>query len=439
MPIRNYLLEPNPRTLNDLEIQDEIYVKIEIGNGQIGGNTVSHDNKVLAKGKMAVPTFVGHANDLQSKEIEVETNILDVNPFTNMCVLTTTFYNQNNKILFTKIDKGEAPLSGVANFKGKYIVKILSLLFAFLFTSSQLMAQEITVQDLETPSSPGFILLDNAPSSIEKPTTPQGFATSLLGFFQGTGGAMEFAPFWLVTHPKLTAEKMYKNKFPIFYNLSVSAATIKSDDSNYFGGGVRTRLFQSYSQKYISKLDSVKERIEDELSKPITELDIDKINQLHAEYSEILSNKPRFTIDMAAAFASESPSNSFSDLAINRWAAWMSFNYRPKGDDFYITLLTRYINNDNFEENGINADLIDIGTRFNYDINKFCISFEVLNRINITDSNYSNYRIAAIGSYEVAENIFITSTFGKNFSEINNIIALAGLNFGFSQTKFKAY
>ena len=105
----------------------------------------------------------------------------------------------------------------------------------------------------------------------------------------------------------------------------------------------------------------------------------------------------------------------------------------------YFTLLGRFINNENFEGTNIKADLFDLGTRFNYDISNFTISLEYIHRLNLTTDKINDYRVAAIGSYKLSDNVFITSTFGKNFNEVNNIIAMAGLNFGFSQKKVKAF
>jgi len=294
MEIKKHQLEPSPRQVAEINTQDDIYLSIEIGNGQIGGNKVSSNDKLLAKGNLTEPAFIGTAVELKDNEIEIETNVRDVNAFTNMCVITTTFFNQDNKVLFTKIDKGDAPENGIASFKGKYTLRFLTILILFFSSfniclKAQNTTDNINFQNLETPSSPGFILLDQAPSSIERPTTPQGFGVSLLGFFQGTGGAIEFAPFWLTTHPKLTAERMYKNKFPVLYNFSVSAATIKSDSSNYFSGGLRTRLFQTYSKNNIEKLDTTKKQLEDALA----ELDIEKIKELQKIYADIIG-KPFF-------------------------------------------------------------------------------------------------------------------------------------------------
>ncbi len=288
---------------------------------------------------------------------------------------------------------------------------------------------------METPSSPGFILFDQAPASIEKPTTPQGLGLSLLGF-QKSGGALEFAPFWLTSHPNLSAERMYKNKFPVLYNFSVSIASVKIDSSNYYAAGIRTRIFQSYGNEG-KKLDSIKTAIVMELSNG-NNLDTAKIEKLRKKYADIIQ-KPVFDIEFAAAFGGGSPTNTLKNLKFSRWAAWLSFNWRPKGDNFYITVLTRYLNNEDFGSYSTKANLGDLGTRLNYDFSKFCLSLEYLQRMDFATKYFGDNRIAVVGSYKIMDNIYLTSTFGKNFSNVNNIIALAGINLGFSKNKIKAF
>lgn len=141
---------------------------------------------------------------------------------------------------------------------------------------------------------------------------------------------MEFAPFWLTNHANLTADKMYKNKCPILYNFSVSVATIKTDTSSYLAGGVRARLFQSYNKAILVELDTLKKKLEDELA----DLDPDnpdfsKIEELQKSYSELIE-KPLWTIDFAAAIGGGSSTNSFNDLALNRWSAWLYFKLETK-------------------------------------------------------------------------------------------------------------
>lgn len=442
MEIKEYDLKPIPRKLDTKGSRDEIYLSIKIGNGQIGGNRVSLDGKVIAKGNLTEPTYIGGSELLKDKILSVETNVLDVNGFTNRCVITTSFVNQDNEELYSKIDKGDAPESGVASFNGKYLVKyVLTILIFFSFISQSLLAQnnsgKIEFSNLETPTSPGLILFDETPSSIEKPTTPQGLGLNLLGLTKN-GGALEFAPFWLKDHPNLTAKDMYKTKSPVLSHFGVSVATISSDTLTFISGGIRTRLFQSYG-KNVKKLNSLKTDIENLLSSDLTDDDnLKKLDSLRQKYVDI-TEKPVFNIDLAAAIGASAESNSYSELELKRWAIWTTFNFRPKGDDFYFTALARYINNEDFQGTNINADLIDVGARFNYDISKFTVSLEYVQRLNVTAEIYDDYRIAVIGSYKLSENVFVTSTFGKNFDDVNNIIALAGLNFGFSQKKVKTF
>jgi hypothetical protein len=220
----------------------------------------------------------------------------------------------------------------------------------------------------------------------------------------------------------------------MLYHFSVSAATIKTDSLSYVAGGFRTRLFQSYGKEGRAKLDSLKKEIELALA----DLDLKKIESLQNQYAACFE-KPVFTIDIAGAIGGRATSNSFSNLERNRWAAWMSFNWRPKADDFYATALVRYLNNEKHESYSTQADLLDVGARLNYDISKLCISLEYLQRINFTQSHGPDYRIAVVGSYELTKQIYFTATFGKNFSNVDNIIALAGINFGISNAKVKAF
>ena len=432
MNVKEYNLEPNPREII-VNAHNDIFLSVEIGNGQIGGNKVTFSGTLLAKGNLSKQTFIGRSDDLHNKEIEIETNVLDVNSFTNVCVITTTFTNQQNNTLFSIIDKGNAPENGVASFKGNYLFRVLTIMVLVLgFSFMEMMSQNnnFTFTDLETPSSPGLILLDQAPASIEKPTTPQGVGLSLLGV-QKDGGALEFAPFWLTTHPKLTADKMYKNKFPILYNFALSFSSLKSDSFNYYGGGIRTRLIQLYSNKFIQRLDSLKSQLELALS----DMNVERITELQRKYMEIIE-KPVFMVDFAAALAEGSLTNSFKDLELSRWAVWLSVNWRPGGDDFYMTILTRYMYNNNYENYANTTYMTDVGLRLNYDISKFCLSLEILQRMA---QENNDHRIAFIGSYKLSENLFITSTLGKNFNSVNNIIALVGINFGYSRNKIKAF
>lgn len=223
---------------------------------------------------------------------------------------------------------------------------------------------------------------------------------------------------------------------PLLQNLSVSLATVKSDSTNFLAGGLRTRLVQRFNDKQHEQLKKIRLELIDLLSEDL--LDLGKIQKLRQEYVNI-SQRPSFSIDLASAFGAGSATNSFNDLKLQRWAVWSAFNWRPKGNDFYFTTLARYMGNDSFGEYLGKLDLIDLGVRFNYDIGKFSLSLEYLQRADLTNGNFNDNRVAAIGTYQLSDQFYLTSTLGKNFTTTNNIIALAGINFGFSQSRTKAY
>ncbi|MCH2223853.1 MAG: hypothetical protein MK066_03710 [Crocinitomicaceae bacterium] len=437
MDVNKYKLTPSPREIGEWNNADEVYVSIVIGNAQIGGSKITNETKVLAKGDLSQSTHIGSIESLKGKSIDLVTNVMDVNHFTSKCVITTTFYNENNKVIYTKIDSGDAPEDGVASFIGTYLFKVIgALIFLFGFSNFSIgqITNDLAFQNLETPSSPGFILMDQTPSSIERPTTPQGFGIGILGVLEGAGGAVEVAPFWLMDHPKLSSEDVYKKHRQLIHNFSFSAASIKTDTSNLVTGGFRTRPYQQFSSSQIKKLDSLKGMMVDLLA----DGNFDELKALQKSYMGVLE-KPVFTIDFAGAMGGSSATNSFNDLMLSRWALWTSVNWRPRGNDFYTTLLIRYVKNEQFRNYSDNSDLFDVGARLNYDIGKFSASMEYIYRHDSVNDMVSDYRLAAIGSYQLSSNFYLTATFGKDFTNVNNVLALAGVNFGFSKTKLRAF
>lgn len=114
-----FLLEPKPRVLTGGG-GSQVFLTVKIGNGQIGGNHVTANNHVLAKGKLDSAHFIGNTADLEGKTIQVVTNVLDVNAFTDLCVITTIFTDEMGNKLYYKTDQGTAPTGGVASFIGTY-------------------------------------------------------------------------------------------------------------------------------------------------------------------------------------------------------------------------------------------------------------------------------------------------------------------------------
>lgn len=442
-----YELEPQPRELLECEHNEDIYISIKIGNAQIGGNVVQkEDGTVLAKGGFTEPVLLGNSSELKGEILKVTTNILDVNPSTNNCVLTTNFLAESQKILFSKIDSGEAPLNGVASFVGLYLIRTFTILLGisilFIQSIASQNSKDLELKDLEIPTSPGFVLFDDTPSSIEKPSSPKALGISLLGL-QNEGGAIEIAPYWLKDRSEVTAEEIFNKKNlqkekkggmynPLLANLGISITAINNDSITKLAFGIRTRLIQNFNDDDVKKLNTLKKEIEDLLSE--TKLDLEAIENKRKEYSDRIA-APIFSLDLAGAFGGESNNNSFQDLSLNRWAFWVSGHFRLASNNLFLTALTRYVNSET--QNGVDfdADLIDFGLRLSKDYKSLSISLEYLQRLNISSNDFGNNRFAAIGSYKIADGIYLTSTIGKNFDELENIILVGGLTFGISQKR----
>ena len=148
-------------------------------------------------------------------------------------------------------------------------MKKLFILFAILLNFAVLKAQSLNLEDLKTPDSPGFQILDIAPTSIEKPINPKALGATLLSLVNDNQAipknfAMEISPYWYFKDSKASVHrylnieatdqngKIHSNSFAgILNKLSVSMASVYNDTvsgsllakTNYLSFGVRTNLF----------------------------------------------------------------------------------------------------------------------------------------------------------------------------------------------------
>lgn len=432
MKYNEYPLKPDPRTITLKADSEDIYLQIFVGNGQSGGSLLVINNTEIPAGDLTNKFLVVDRASAEHTTLQVITNVLDINWQTDNCVITTKFTDQTGHTLYEKVDKGKAEPGGVASFTGNYIFRLLLLLVLIgnfaLPTSAQ--NSDITFEDLEMPSAPGFILYDETPEAIERPTTPQGLAVTGLNAFQ-TGGAFEFSPYWLVDHANFSASRVTQSKMPVLSQLSLSIAYINQDTVGHVGFGAKTRLFQVYGNAQKDSLNAILSEIPLILSARPEDIDTNRLFELKDRYSKLAKN-PVLVFDLAAAYGGSSLTNSFSDLQSDKWGVWLSASFRPKGDDFYVSGLLR-LGQSIATEVDTEEIVLDYGARLNYDLNNLTISGEFLNRSysNNTASNYQRYSL--IGAYKITEGLFFTGSIGKNFEETNNLFVLGGVNFGFSR------
>lgn len=143
--------------------------------------------------------------------------------------------------------------------------KIFVTFAALLLNFAQSEAQSVKLEDLKTPDSPGFQILDISPTSIEKPINPKALGTTLLNLTNDGNAipknfAMEVSPYWYFKDNNASVlkyldigsdDKPTISFSGILRKLSISMASVYSDTTsgsliaktNYLSFGARTNLF----------------------------------------------------------------------------------------------------------------------------------------------------------------------------------------------------
>ncbi|HMT28906.1 MAG TPA: hypothetical protein PKD91_06475, partial [Bacteroidia bacterium] len=113
------------------------------------------------------------------------------------------------------------------------IYTCLSLLLIAIFSNEAKSQEAIDLTELKAPSSPAFSILGVQPNDIARPKTFEALEANLFSSISGENStilpnnyALEFSPYWLMSHPKL----QYKQMQPgfgqtIIQNASFSVAT----------------------------------------------------------------------------------------------------------------------------------------------------------------------------------------------------------------------
>jgi len=154
--------------------------------------------------------------------------------------------------------------------------KILLTFVILLLNFTISKAQTVKLEDLKTPDSPGFQILDISPTSIEKPINPKALGATILNLANDGNAipknfAMEVSPYWYFKDSNASVLKYLNIRNDgkttvsisgILSKLSISMASVYSDTTNgsliaktnYLSFGVRTNLFSlrlSEQNKYL--------------------------------------------------------------------------------------------------------------------------------------------------------------------------------------------
>ncbi|GGH18025.1 hypothetical protein [Mucilaginibacter phyllosphaerae] len=345
------------------------------------------------------------------------------------------------------------------------------------------------LSDLAVPASPAFVITDITPTLIQDPATPKSL---VLGIAQSTvqqsglafpnNYSAEFAPYWWIkpdgrnVYGVLGINKQTGKEDP-FAGLKFSRISIafinkdlipdtSSGNQKVFAIGLRTTLIKVHGKQWAANITKT---IADWVTAAKGELDFtanadvqaayvrasgnpDKQAQIIKDYNnsmtaasfaainKLLLQKPTFTWDIAGAYSAYGINNQ--TISTGRNGAWTTLSYyQPldKGNVNYFNIggSVRYLV-DNFQKDDAGvigrANNLDVGGSAGFSFNQLTIGVESLYRYSKGVANTAN-RTVGVVNFKVAENIYVSGIFGKDFAGPNKIISAFGLNWGFGSEK----
>ncbi|MCD6012215.1 MAG: hypothetical protein K0Q79_2077 [Flavipsychrobacter sp.] len=359
-------------------------------------------------------------------------------------------------------------------------------LFLTIILCENLFAQnDIKIDQLQTPSSPAFTLLDLNPENVERPKNPTDFAVALANATKNfsvipNSYAVEMAPFWVMGGGKSISYKQFidhKNGWQnILQTAVLSAATttsksaIDSSDFNQVSVGLKFSFVRGKVGKewkkwddsasyYLIKnaeainkiVDSLifvdsalgrKEKDDNEYLKEATK--IYKNSALKSVLNDLASKtdfkRYGWKLDFAVGSVLDYPNNTFQTCYVSKVGAWLTGGIEKEdGINFlgvvrYTQNVYRKVLNDNaIVANNITVGNIDYGVRVYKDLTeKFTLSLEYVARAyfynskklidsNITSPKNTDRYVLSL-NYKVGTNKNISFSLGKNFD--NSIIKI---------------
>jgi hypothetical protein len=347
------------------------------------------------------------------------------------------------------------------------MLRPLALAAALTLATTSAFAQTVpdplTLNDVKTPISPAFVILGVAPTVVARPTTPRAVGIGLLSSNTDSNGnglprnlALEVAPYWLTERPALTFAQFDHPSFwqSLQQTLSVSVATkngttTENNVTSSLGAigiraswtlGASSPLEQQVLTAYHAKARTF-------LLQPTRPTDAEVSDALRPFVMAMREamKQGRWIVEAAAATSTLFPSNDLNQAETQKNAIWLTPSYRFQRSTFdpatgkldqvpsidFLTVL-RY-SEDRTIAAATGRNSMDAGARLLWENDTIAVSAEHIERFG--DGKHTR-RTAILGEYKLNDNLYVSATFGRNFSGENaggNLIALFGINFNAGQ------
>ena len=337
---------------------------------------------------------------------------------------------------------------------------------------------------LRTPVSPAFVLLGIAPTQVERPNTPADLALSVLNRSAAFTSlprdvALEISPYWLVTHPTLTWQEDATRGVgtSLARTMTISFATAELGTSTRpitgLALGLRAAPFSGrLSDSTKAQLRRLGERLTDEskllsaliadrqqalihaLRRELTTITtkedsaaaLERFNTANARIARLQMGTPEFkaavdstdrmfrdlaviregfVLEMAAGAAMQAPGGAADSAHLARWGAWVTAGY--EGPAVSFVFVNRFL----ASSVDTASDAVDLGMRLLYATGRYALSAEATFRTFTERGAPPNqYRFAALVDFELQKGLWITGTFGRDYSAATpgSLIAQIGVS-----------
>ena len=305
---------------------------------------------------------------------------------------------------------------------------------------------EANVEDLQAPSAPGFAILGHEPTSIARPSSPRAVGLSFLSSITDTNDliprnyALEVAPFWLTSHPKLTYDQ-YTNAgvaATMLQTVALSVATTTRQDGTVgIGFGVRTLVFKG---RHNASMDDILE-LQKQVLHTEDENEEDRLlRQLAAaalRFQAEARNRVGWIFELAGAVGGAFPEAAYDDGEVTRYGFWATPAYRWESR-FSLMGMLRYLRDKQMEDQL--QEFVDVGARLQFEVQHLALSLEYVSRASTVKNSGAGRQISnrVVGAvdYRINEDLYMTSSFGKNYEDSmtgqSGLVTFLGLNFRLS-------
>jgi hypothetical protein len=326
---------------------------------------------------------------------------------------------------------------------------------------------QVSIDELRSPTSPAFTILGVAPTNVVRPNTPRELAVELLSAKDRGDGdlptdlALEVSPYWLMDHPDLTFSEYYNNKSvakTILRSLSVSVATTKIPDETIegttLGVGVRFLLLAGEKAPGLDGKVKALQGIQDEMLDCIPDMPDDatasppastcseeeiakieaRMRKAGAEIRDLNLQRPGWVVEAAFGSSRDYPDSDGASSSARLTGAWITASYKIS-DPSELTLLTvaRLLE----DRSGVTKTRMkDIGGRFIYEPSHMpvSLSLEVLHRDIENGDNSTS--VLGVLEYPINDTLRLVASYGRGVAtptQDSDLQATISVNFGFGK------